>query len=89
MVKTVHTNDFFRHMEQIFQQVYADELLKFLTLRNSLSGTARLLLTRGALTYDDLKASLVREFGRNVSRQEVYQALKNRNKKTKEFAANH
>lgn len=48
--RTYSVNDFIRHMEQIFQQVDADELLKFLTLRNSLSGTARLLLTRGALT---------------------------------------
>lgn len=82
--RTYSVNDFFRHMEQIFQQVNADELLKFLTLRNSLTGTARLLLTQGALTYDDLKANLIREFGRNVSRQEVYQALKNRSKKPNE-----
>lgn len=48
------------------------------------SGSARLLLTRGALTFDDLKAALMKEFGRTISRQEVYQSLKNRTKKTTE-----
>lgn len=82
--RTYSVNDFFRHLEQIFHQVNADDLLKFLALRNSLDGAARLLLTRGALTYDQLKASLIAEFGRNISRQEVYQTLKNRSKKPNE-----
>lgn len=82
--RTYGVREFFRHLEQIFSQVHADELLKFLTLRNSLTGAARLLLTRGALTYDELKASLVKEFGRSISRQEVYQTLRNRRKKMDE-----
>lgn len=57
--RTYNVADFIAHLEQIFQQVNADELLKYLALRNSLQGTARLLLTRGALTYDELKANLV------------------------------
>lgn len=78
--RTYNVADFIAHLEQIFQQVNADELLKYLALRNSLQGTARLLLTRGALTYDELKANLVREFGGTVSRQEVYRALQLRNR---------
>lgn len=61
--RTYSVDDFFRHLEQIFRQVNADDLLKFLALRNSLTGAARLLLTRGALTYEDMKTALIKEFG--------------------------
>lgn len=78
--RTYHVADFFEHLEQIFVQVKADDLLKALTLRDSLEGTARLLLTRGTLTYDELKKKLMDEFGRTITRQEVYQALQRRNR---------
>lgn len=67
--------DFINNMEHIFEQVNADELLKNLTLRNSLTGAARLLLTRCDLTYEALKSSLISEFGISVSRTEVYRLL--------------
>ena len=60
--RTFRVRDFFRQLEQVLQQVEADELLKFLTLRNSLTGAARLLLTSGPLTYDDSKDKLFEEF---------------------------
>ncbi|XP_037932693.1 uncharacterized protein LOC119667472 [Teleopsis dalmanni] len=82
--RTYSVHDFFRHLEQIFEQVGADDLFKLLALRNSLTGAARLLLTRGYLTYEELKQKLIGEFGRTISRQEVYQALRMRTKKPTE-----
>lgn len=76
--------DFLRHLEQILDHVNADETLRYLVLRNSLTGAARLLLKRGELTYDGLKGRLIAEFGRAVSRREIYQALANRRMKSGE-----
>ncbi|XP_067644102.1 uncharacterized protein [Eurosta solidaginis] len=64
--------------------VKADELFKFLALRNSLTGIARLLLTKGPVTYEELKANLLKEFGHSVSRQEIYKVLQHRRKKSDE-----
>lgn len=81
---TYSADDFFRQIEQVLDQVDADEVLRSLALRNSLTGAARLLLTHGAVSYDDLKGVLIREFGWTVSHYEVYRTLDNRRRKPTE-----
>lgn len=66
--RALGVTDFLRQLELVLDQVDADNTLRFLTLRNSLSGAALLLLTQGDLTYDALKANLIREFGHSVGR---------------------
>lgn len=75
---TLGVHDFFRNLEDVLKSVRADDIMKFLALRNSLKGAARLLLTRNAMTYEELKIVLIREFGRTMSRHEIYKALQNR-----------
>lgn len=47
--RTFGVNDFFRNFDDVMNNVNANENFKFLCLRNSLIGTARLVLTRGAM----------------------------------------
>ena len=47
-------------------------------------GSAKLMLGRGTMSYAELKTKLIQEFGCNVSRQEIYNALRSRVKKLDE-----
>lgn len=48
--RSFSVHDFLAQLEQVLDQVGADDILRTLALRNSLTGTARLLLSRAALT---------------------------------------
>lgn len=82
--RTYSVHDYFSNLDRIFRQVNADELLKNLTLRNTLTGTAEILKKMGTLTYDELKEKLITKFGRAITRPEVYQALRIRTQKANE-----
>ncbi|XP_017470101.1 PREDICTED: uncharacterized protein LOC108361849 [Rhagoletis zephyria] len=62
-------HDFIRNCERVVQMVNADDIFRYTCLCNTITGDAKLLLTRDVL--------LITEFGRVVSRNEVYKALAN------------
>ncbi|XP_036346460.1 uncharacterized protein LOC118755741 [Rhagoletis pomonella] len=70
---------FLRDFEEVMNTINADERFRFLCLRRSLTGTARVFLsTTAAFTYDQLRKQLTAEFDRDVSRQDVYKMLDQR-----------
>ncbi|XP_065354978.1 uncharacterized protein LOC135949365 [Calliphora vicina] len=70
--------DFLRNFDRVMNMVAADKLFKYTSLCNSLTGTARLLLNRtDVISYAQLKAALVKEFGRAINRGEIYKILSN------------
>ncbi|XP_067645369.1 uncharacterized protein [Eurosta solidaginis] len=70
---------FINDFEEIMNTVNADDHFRFLSLRRSLTGTARVFLsTISAVTYKQLCEQLINEFDRNVSRQDVYKMLRQR-----------
>lgn len=55
--------EFVHNLEEMIELVGGGESFKLLGIRGSLAGAARLLLqTNDALTYEGLKAVLIREF---------------------------
>lgn len=71
-------HEFLRSFDDVMLTIDADETFRMICLRNSLEGTARLLLRSGYLEYEDLRSKLIEEFGRKVNRREIYQRLRAR-----------
>ncbi|XP_036327182.1 uncharacterized protein LOC118739780 [Rhagoletis pomonella] len=70
---------FLRDFEEVMNTINADERFRFLCLRRSLTGTARVFLsTTAAFTYDQLRKQLTAKLDRDVSRQDVYKWLDQR-----------
>lgn len=81
---------FFRDFEEVMQTARANNSLKLLGLRRSLTGAARVFLqSTNALDYNDLKEALIAEFDVAVTRQDVYQLLRNRKWSKKDESVHH
>lgn len=76
--RSYDVRDFLRNFERKMQMIAADNIFKFTSLCNSLTGTAKLLLNKDAMNYETLKELLIKEFGRLIGRNEVYRMLTNR-----------
>lgn len=77
--RTHSVHDFLRQMEDVLEHVAADDVLRMLTLRSSVTGDARFLLTSGAVTYTQMKSALLKEYGgRKVYDSVIYSLLDGR-----------
>ncbi|XP_036320726.1 uncharacterized protein LOC118735190 [Rhagoletis pomonella] len=71
--------DFLREFSEVMASINADEQFLFLSLRRSLTGTARQFLkTANVFTFEALREALINEFGTVVSRRDVYRMLARR-----------
>ncbi|XP_067633312.1 uncharacterized protein [Eurosta solidaginis] len=77
--------NFLTNFGDVMDAVNADDSLRFLSLRRSLEGAAKVFLqTTTSLRYDDLVHALLSEFDISVSRHDVYRMLMQRHWNQKE-----